>query len=84
MVIEEVGKKPNCITWHPGFIQVCLQRWSLQLAADKYKTTSRLDPKTGRLLSVNLSLLKSIESLILSLKTILASIPLYFLRQGIK
>lgn len=41
MVIEEVGKKPNCVTSHPGFSQVCLQRWSLRLAADKYKTKNK-------------------------------------------
>ena len=31
----------KCITQHPGFSQVCLQKWSLKLAADKYKTKSR-------------------------------------------
>lgn len=41
MVIEEVGKKPDCVTSHPGFSQVCLQRWSLRLAADKYKTKNK-------------------------------------------
>ena len=41
MVIEEVGKKPDCVTLHPGFSQVCLQRWSLRLAADKYKTKNK-------------------------------------------
>jgi len=41
MVIEEVGTKPNCVTQHPGFSQVCLQKWSLRLAADKYKTRNK-------------------------------------------
>lgn len=30
-----------CITAHPGFNAVCLQKWSLRLAADKYKTKGR-------------------------------------------
>ena len=41
IVVEEVGTKPKCITQHPGFSQVCLQKWSLQLAADKYKTKNK-------------------------------------------
>lgn len=28
----------KCVTQHPGFNPVCLQKWSLKLAADKYKT----------------------------------------------
>ncbi|XP_028394453.1 uncharacterized protein LOC114518645 [Dendronephthya gigantea] len=31
----------KCIMQHPGFSQVCLQKWSLKLAADRYKTKSR-------------------------------------------
>ena len=41
MVIAEVGTKPNCVAQHPGFGQVCLQKWSLRLAADKYKTRNK-------------------------------------------
>ena len=41
MVVDEVGKKPDCVTLHPGFSQVCLQRWSLRLAADKYNTKNK-------------------------------------------
>ena len=41
MVIKEVGKKPVCVTSHPGFSQVYLQRWSLWLATDKYKTKNK-------------------------------------------
>ena len=41
IVLQEVGTKPNCVTEHPGFGQVCLQRWSLRLAADKYKTKDK-------------------------------------------
>ena len=37
-VISETGQPPNCITAHPGFRPVCLERWSLRLAADKYRT----------------------------------------------
>ena len=29
---------PNCITNHPGFEAVCLNKWSLELAAESYKT----------------------------------------------
>ena len=31
----------KCITQHPGFNAVCLQKWSLKLAADRYKTKSK-------------------------------------------
>ena len=41
IVLQEVGTKKNCVTQHPGFGQVCLQRWSLQLAADNYKTKDK-------------------------------------------
>lgn len=30
-----------CITDHPGFNPVCLEKWSLRLAADKYKTKGK-------------------------------------------
>ncbi|XP_020615415.1 uncharacterized protein LOC110053519 isoform X1 [Orbicella faveolata] len=40
-VIEEVSTKLNCVTQHPRFSQVCLQKWSLRLAADKYKTRNK-------------------------------------------
>ena len=39
---EEVQRDVNetllCVTDHPGFESVCLKKWSLRLAADKYKT----------------------------------------------
>ncbi|KAK3745187.1 hypothetical protein QZH41_008384 [Actinostola sp. cb2023] len=35
------GTVPICITQHPGFNAVCLQKWSLRLAADKYRTRSK-------------------------------------------
>ena len=31
----------KCITEHPGFNPVCLQKWSLRLAATKYKTKAK-------------------------------------------
>ncbi|XP_044169785.1 uncharacterized protein LOC122953852 [Acropora millepora] len=31
----------KCITAHPGFNAVCLQKWSLRLAADKYRTKGK-------------------------------------------
>ena len=37
----------KCITQHPGFGQVCLQKWSLKLAADKYKTKSKARYRQG-------------------------------------
>lgn len=37
-VSEEVGATPVCITLHPGFNAVCLNRWSLRSSAAKYKT----------------------------------------------
>ena len=37
-VVREVGSAPGCITEHPGFRPLCLQPWSLKLAADRYKT----------------------------------------------
>ena len=51
-VTEEVRTKPKCVTQHPGFRQVCLQKRSLLLADDKYKPQTRpsiirLDHKTS-------------------------------------
>ena len=31
----------KCITAHPGFNAVCSQKWSLRLAADKYRTKGK-------------------------------------------
>ena len=33
-----VDKEVICVTDHPGFPAVCLNRWSLELAADTFKT----------------------------------------------
>ncbi|XP_028416038.1 uncharacterized protein LOC114539600 [Dendronephthya gigantea] len=38
VVVSQLGKQPNCITDHPGFNAVCLNRWSLQLSASQYQT----------------------------------------------
>ena len=35
------GSELTCITQHPGFNPVCLQKWSLRLAADKYRTKEK-------------------------------------------
>lgn len=42
-VIQELALHVNltCITEHPGFHPVCLQKWSLRLAADKFKTKGK-------------------------------------------
>ena len=37
-VLKEVNKQPHCVTEHPGFVEVCLNRWSLELAARSFKT----------------------------------------------
>ena len=31
----------TCVTEHPGFNPVCLQKWSLRLAASKFKTKGK-------------------------------------------
>ena len=41
MGIEELGTKPKCVTQLPRFGEVCLQKWSLRLAANKYKTENK-------------------------------------------
>ena len=42
-VLNDVGQdaRLKCITEHPGFDPVCLQKWSLRMAADKYKTKNK-------------------------------------------
>lgn len=44
-VLNEVEISPECITLHPGFRVVCLNRWSLRSAASKYK---RIDGRKYR------------------------------------
>lgn len=38
LVLRELHSPPGCVTLHPGFRPVCLNRWSLRSAAAKYKT----------------------------------------------
>lgn len=40
-VEEEEGNSdsvPSCVTEHPGFRPVCLEKWSLRYAAGKFST----------------------------------------------
>ena len=43
LVLQDLAHDVNltCITEHPGFQPVCLQKWSLRLAADKFKTKGK-------------------------------------------
>ena len=43
LVLQDIplDVKLTCITEHPGFNPVCLQKWSLRLASWKYKTKSK-------------------------------------------
>ena len=40
LVLQDVSEPPPspCITLHPGFRVICLEKWSLRQAARKYKT----------------------------------------------
>ena len=48
-VQEDVeGQELDCVTEHPGFIPVCLNKWCLRLSADKYmKKDGKRYRKTG-------------------------------------
>ena len=43
LVLQDIGADVNleCVTQHPGFNPVCLQKWSLRFAAGKYKTKGK-------------------------------------------
>jgi len=45
LVLQDLAADENqllkCITAQPGFKAVCLQKWSLPLAADKYRTKGK-------------------------------------------
>lgn len=43
LVVKELepGTVLHCIVDHPGFNPVCLQKWSLRMAADKFKTKEK-------------------------------------------
>ncbi|XP_028394543.1 uncharacterized protein LOC114518750 [Dendronephthya gigantea] len=40
-VLQDVETPPTCVLHHPGFRINCLEKWSLRMAAPKYKTKSR-------------------------------------------
>ena len=47
------AKELNCITEHPGFRPICLEKWSLRLAGGKYCTKNKQAyKKTGSVYSV--------------------------------
>lgn len=47
-VLEDLETPPDCITYHPGFAVNCLEKWTLRLAASKYKRKDRRKySKTG-------------------------------------
>ena len=46
----------KCITAHPGFNAVCLKKWSLRLAADKYRTKGKQKYRQTNLKKSNISL----------------------------
>ena len=37
-VQRDINGNISCVTDHPGFADVCLRKWCLKQAADKYKT----------------------------------------------
>ena len=37
LLVNRADVTLKCITQHPGFNPVCLQKWSLRLAAGKFK-----------------------------------------------
>ena len=43
LVLQDLPEdaKLTCITQHPGFNPVCLQKWSLRLASHKYRTKGK-------------------------------------------
>ena len=43
LVVQDIGTPALCITLHPGFPPVCLEKWSLRLTAGKYKTKANRD-----------------------------------------
>ena len=38
LVLEDVPQPPCCITLHPGFRPICLEKWALRNLARKYTT----------------------------------------------
>ena len=43
LVLQDLadGQEIKCITEHPGFRPVCLEKWSLRMAADKFRTKGK-------------------------------------------
>ena len=43
LVLQDLapGAELHCITEHPGFRPVCLEKWSLRMAADRFRTKSK-------------------------------------------
>ena len=42
LVLQDTNAETlKCITQHPGFNPVCLQKWSLRMAADQFKTKAK-------------------------------------------
>ena len=41
VVMQEVDVWPSCITKHPGFVNLCLDKWSLRFAATNLKTRNK-------------------------------------------
>ena len=43
LVKKDIGEetKLQCITDHPGFASICLEKWSLRMASSHYKTTTK-------------------------------------------
>ena len=54
------GSTINCIVDHPGFNPVCLQKWSLKMAAWQYKTKEKKDTSE---LEVMIGMLKIVLTL---------------------
>lgn len=40
-VLADMNEPPSCVTLHPGFRVVCLEKWSLRQASDRYKTKAK-------------------------------------------
>ncbi|XP_046861206.1 uncharacterized protein LOC124454435 [Xenia sp. Carnegie-2017] len=40
-VLADLSTIPCCVTLYPGFRPVCLEKWSLKMAARKYKTSEQ-------------------------------------------
>ena len=41
VVMQEVDVRTSCITKHPGFLNLCLDKWSLRFAAMNLKTRKK-------------------------------------------